>query len=117
MTNRAALGSLGEEEAALFLSRQGWQIKRRNWRLAGGEIDILAEDTGGSLVVVEVKTRRSQRVAAPHDAIDYRKRRTLERLARAVEAVYPERSIRVDAISVLDHPHGVTVAHVPDILN
>ena len=52
------LGSSGEEIVAQRLLRSGWQIRERNWRAGRyAEIDIIAQEPGGLLVFIEVKTR------------------------------------------------------------
>ena len=58
MRAKDALGRFGEEVAAEHLRLQGLQILARNWRCPTGELDIVARD-GSSLVICEVKTRRS----------------------------------------------------------
>ncbi|MBE6705529.1 MAG: YraN family protein [Ruminococcaceae bacterium] len=55
MTNREK-GDLGEDIAAEYLARLGYEILERNYTVKGGEIDIIAKD-GDTLVFVEVKTR------------------------------------------------------------
>jgi Holliday junction resolvase-like predicted endonuclease len=57
-----ALGKAGEEAAGALLERSGFRILDRNWRPAGArrglELDLVAE-CDGTLVFVEVKTRRT----------------------------------------------------------
>ena len=62
MRAKDALGRYGEEIAVEHLRRQGLTILARNWRCAAGELDVVARE-GGTLVVCEVKTRRSGRSA------------------------------------------------------
>ena len=52
---RKRTGNCGEEAACVYLAKNGYTIVCRNFRTAGGEIDIIAE-TGATLVFVEVKT-------------------------------------------------------------
>lgn len=75
-TSGSKIGRNGEEAAACHLKQQGWAILERNCRLPSGEIDIIAQD-GGCLVVVEVKTRRSNQFGSPFEAVDARKQRRL----------------------------------------
>lgn len=60
------LGRRGERRAVRALRRSGYRILARNLRTPAGEVDILAEE-GGQTVLVEVKTGTGP-VAAP-DAI------------------------------------------------
>ena len=74
------LGRRGEDLAARYLKRLGYQILARGRRLASGELDLVALD-GRTIVFVEVKTRTSQDVGHPADAVDANKQRRLTRLA------------------------------------
>jgi putative endonuclease len=74
------LGQRGENEAARFLKRLGYKILARGRRLASGELDLVALD-GRTIVFVEVKTRTSQDVGHPAEAVDAIKQRKLTRLA------------------------------------
>src|SRR5665647_948680 len=56
MRAKDAVGRYGENVAATYLARAGWQLLDRNWRGPAGELDIVALQ-GTELVVVEVKTR------------------------------------------------------------
>ncbi len=74
------LGPLGEELAARFLKRKGYKILERNYRCPFGEVDIVALHRG-TLVFVEVKTRKSLAFGHPAEAVDLRKQRRLQRIA------------------------------------
>lgn len=50
------IGKWGEDQACLFLERQGFKIFERNYHCTVGEIDIIAHK-GGDFYLVEVKTR------------------------------------------------------------
>ena len=52
------LGKRGEDAAARFLYRRGYEIVERNWTCSAGEADIIARDEEW-VVFVEVKTRSS----------------------------------------------------------
>ncbi|MBZ5606066.1 MAG: YraN family protein [Acidobacteriia bacterium] len=77
-------GRRGEDLAHRFLKRQGYTIVARNFRLSSGEAeaDIIAWD-GGTLAVVEVKSRESGEYGPPERAIGEEKRRHLLRVGRA----------------------------------
>lgn len=51
-----SLGPLGEETVALYLKKEGFSILERNYRIRGGEIDIIARKND-LIAFVEVKTR------------------------------------------------------------
>lgn len=73
---RRALGESGETVAAAHLRVLGWRILRERYRCPGGEVDLIAEDNG-TLVFVEVKTRRGGPFGGPAEAVDVRKRARL----------------------------------------
>ena len=75
----------------------------RNWRCSIGEIDIVAR-RGGLLVVVEVKTRRTDAFGVPALAVTPVKQRRLRRLAASWLAEHRIRrrvEVRFDVASVV----------------
>ena len=77
---RIALGQAGEDRAAAWYVDRGYQIVERNWRSRIGEIDLIcARDD--ILVFSEVKTRCSDRLGAPVEAVTRDKQLRLRRLA------------------------------------
>jgi len=98
---RSELGARGESAAAAYLERQGLQVIDRNWRVARGEIDIIALD-GDELVLCEVKTRTGTGKGTPEEAVSVTKQRKIARLAEAYIAaagLAPCR-VRFDVVSV-----------------
>lgn len=114
MTEKDELGRAGERIAAEWLSAHGWQVVDRNWRCRRGEIDLVIA-RGGTVAIVEVKTRRGMGYGHPFEAITALKLARLNRLAAAwledargrvdggaaALAVRDCREVRVDAVSVL----------------
>ncbi len=98
------LGRAGERLALEHLERLGYRLVARNHRTRHGEIDLVMGDLS-TLVFVEVKTRRSQRISAPWDSLDERKRRQVRRLAAAFLSETSQRpsprELRFDAIGIL----------------
>jgi putative endonuclease len=80
-SENATIGRLGETYAADYLVRQGYEILEKNYRRQYGEVDIIASDRG-TVVFIEVKTRRSSLYGSPHEAVDQRKQRQLSRIAQ-----------------------------------
>ena len=56
MTKKSETGKLGEDVATKYLIQKGYKIIERNHRQKWGEIDIVATDPVGVLILVEVKT-------------------------------------------------------------
>lgn len=72
------IGKLGESAVCRYLEEQGYTIRDRNFRIRGGEIDIVAA-RGEELCIVEVKTRRIGTMDPGDEAVDLRKQRRLIR--------------------------------------
>lgn len=99
--NLKQLGARGEDAAAAYLERTGMTVAERNWRCALGELDIVALD-GTTLVLVEVKTRRSVRTGTPEEAVSPAKQRRIAKLAKAyiAENHLAPQSVRFDVVSI-----------------
>lgn len=111
---RSTLGAYGEALAERHLREQGMGVLDKNWRCEMGEIDLVLRD-GGTLVVVEVKTRSSLAFGTPLEAVTERKAERLRRLAArwlAAHDIRPD-DIRIDLIGILVPAHGpVEIDHV-----
>ncbi len=79
--NNLIIGKYGEDLACEYLQKENYQIIERNFRIRGGEIDIIARD-GKTLVYVEVKTRSSHKFGLPEESVNYHKIKFLERAAK-----------------------------------
>ena len=55
---------MGESAVCRYLMQQGYTIRKRNYRIRGGEIDIIAQK-GEILAFVEVKTRYVSETVSP----------------------------------------------------
>jgi len=106
-TARTALGRFGEDAAADWLTAQGYSVVERNWRGAGGELDLVTLHEGW-WAAVEVKTRSGLGFGDPFEAIGPRKLARLHRLMRQWHAqsgiARREEPWRVDAVAVLVVP-------------
>lgn len=101
-SDRKRLGERGEDAAAAFLDRAGMTVVERNWRCPAGEVDIVAlEDQ--TIVLVEVKTRRTVGKGTPEEAVTPAKRRRYAKLAAAYlqSAGVTNVSVRFDVIALL----------------
>lgn len=79
--NRTNLGRVGEALAVKYLGKKGYRIIEQNFRIRGGEIDIIAID-GNTLVYIEVKTRTQSKFGAPEESVTAKKLKFLERAAK-----------------------------------
>lgn len=103
MSDRRALGQLGESLAARELERRGYRIHERNWRCAVGEIDIVAEKDD-ALIFVEVRTRRGSTHGTPEESVTAAKQAKLIEVAQTylqehADAV-DERDWQIDVVAV-----------------
>ena len=73
MVQHNILGKEGERMATEFLIKRGYIIRETNWKLNHLEIDIIAQEKGNRLHIVEVKTRSDDKDFDPLDAIDKKK--------------------------------------------
>ena len=91
------LGHRGEALAAAYLEQQGYRLtaanfvvsvgRNRRGALINAELDLIAYD-GDVLCFVEVKTRTTDRFAAPEANVDTRKQRQISRAARAYRRMF-----------------------------
>lgn len=77
---RIVTGKKGESVAADYLKKNGYEILGKNFRCPLGEIDMIARDQEG-LVFIEVKTRRSEDLGYPEEAVDMKKQKKISQLA------------------------------------
>ncbi|NJC22543.1 putative endonuclease [Arthrobacter pigmenti] len=103
MKTKDELGRRGEALAARFLEDAGLRVIDRNWRCTVGEIDLVAVD-GATLVVVEVKTRSTEKFGHPLEAITPGKLERLYLLASRWARAHDLRfsGFRVDAVAIVD---------------
>ena len=109
------LGRRGEALAAEHLLARGYELVAANFKLNVGrdrrgavvqaEIDLVAYD-GPTLCFVEVKTRQTDRFAAPEANVDLRKQRQITRAARAYRRLLGLRGAphRYDVVAVVLPP-------------
>ena len=111
---RLSLGAWGEDQAALYLQRQGLKIIARNLSTPVGEIDIVAR-VKKELVFIEVKTRRSHAFGSPAEAVGPRKQRQIARAAQWYMAQEkPRLQPRFDVVAVMpDGSGGAQIEHLP----
>lgn len=80
MANKAVIGAWGELQAAQYLKRKWYRLVAKNYRIRGGEIDLIVENRK-YLVFVEVKTRQDARFAEAREFVDSRKQERIRMAA------------------------------------
>ncbi|WP_327086834.1 YraN family protein [Nonomuraea sp. NBC_01738] len=117
MATRQELGKEGEQLAVAYLQARGMEIIQRNWRCRHGEIDILARD-GGSLVVVEVKTRSSRSHGTALESVRPAKLSRLRVLATQWLRAQPLRfdTVRIDIIALERFAGDWSLRHVRGVV-
>jgi putative endonuclease len=82
------IGDSAEDLALAFLQQQGLRLVCRNYRLAGGprqrgaEVDLILRDADGTLVFVEVRSRRDGGYGGAAGSVSAAKRRRIVRAAQ-----------------------------------
>ena len=116
MNSNQSVGKYGEDRAAEFLVRLGYEIIDRNWRGKSGEIDIIARDRN-FLVFAEVKTRTRTGFGHPFEAITAKKIQTMRSLVSqwCHNRNLSSNEVRLDALSVLIVRGRVTIEHLKQV--
>ena len=99
--SRRARGQWGEDRAAAYYRRAGYEVLSRNWRCPTGELDLVVR-RGATVVFCEVKARRTDGFGGPAAAVDGRKQLRVRRLAAQWLAVHDvgRVDVRFDVVSV-----------------
>jgi putative endonuclease len=116
-----------EVAAESLLVEAGWLLLARNYRLRGGELDLVFDDGEGTVVFIEVRQRSSAEYGGAGESIDHRKLSRLRRtaahflaygLAKSPKhASHARRELRVrfDAVLVTGVERRYSMQHVKDI--
>ncbi len=96
-------GRAAEDLACRYLEARGLKLIAANYRCRYGELDLIMRD-GAQVVVVEVRSRRSDRHGAPEASLTRRKRLCLMRAAQCFIRDNPRfdgMMLRFDVVGVL----------------
>jgi len=96
-TKAQARGQAAEALAARYLAERGLSVVERNFRVRGGEIDLICRD-GRTLVFVEVRLRSRADFGGAAASITASKRRRLVLAARHYLLRAPDADCRFDCI-------------------
>lgn len=95
------LGRRGEWVALGLLAFKGYRPRHRNWRGAGGELDLVVERRG-EIVFVEVKTRSTDLYGGAGGAVNAKKQKILTRASSAYLSRFDlwDRPCRFDIVTI-----------------
>ncbi len=93
-------GDSAEEQVHCFLIEQGLQPVTRNFRCRLGELDLIMKD-GESLVIIEVRYRKSDRYGSALESVTPRKQSRIIAATRFYLSQHPSPCpIRFDVVAV-----------------
>ncbi len=118
MAQHIELGRKGEQLAAQYLIKKGFQLLHKNWHYRNQELDLVMRHMN-ELVVVEVKSRHAAVNEAMDEAISFKKIRFLVNATQAyLEKYQLELDVRFDVVSLVFHSNtNYTIKHIPDAFN
>ncbi len=101
--NLRRVGAAGEQFAEMYLCEHGAQVLQRNYRAAGGEIDLIVK-MDGYTAFVEVKQRSSDARGTGAEAVDRRKQQRISRAALAYLQANKllDSKVRFDVVEIMD---------------
>lgn len=76
MLNSKMIGAWGEEKASEYLKKKGYSIIGLNYKIRGGEIDIIAKNRK-YIVFAEIKTRKNANFATAREYVTIAKQRKI----------------------------------------
>jgi putative endonuclease len=103
MSATQAKGAAAEESAARYLAERGLRIIERNFRVRGGEIDLICRD-GAAVVFVEVRLRHRSDYGGAAASITAAKQAKIVMAARHWLVRHGECPCRFDCV-LLDGEH------------
>lgn len=118
--SRQKIGKCGEDAACRHLESLGCEILARNYKVRGGEIDIIMLHEG-YVVFVEVKTRHGTNYGTAAEAVDSKK---VSRMCTAAERYLYENSgdprlcglaVRFDVVEIYIDSRKKRINHIKAI--
>lgn len=112
MAEHNDLGEQGEQLATDHLVKLGYTVLERNWHFGKEEVDIIARQ-GQTLVIAEVKTRRSDAYGDPRQFVSRAKQQHLIRAAHAyVQKFDLDLEVRFDVVGIIIGRGSPTIDHI-----
>ena len=108
--HKQVLGKRGEAFAARYLRERGAEIIAANVTYRVGEIDLIARESDGTIVFVEVKTRANSSYGVA-EAVTPQKLARLRKAAAQWLDGKPLSEVRVDVIALVARGQGFALEH------
>jgi putative endonuclease len=116
MVDKTEIGRKGENVAADFLVKQGFEIAARNYRHGRGEIDLIVKRDDW-LLFIEVKTRSSTSFGEPEGFLhDFQMNRIFDAAENYIFATDWQGNVRFDVISI-KLGKELVIDHFEDAIN
>lgn len=113
------IGKKGENIAANYLAKKGYQIIDRNFRSCRGEIDIIAKKQE-LIVFAEVKNYAKSNWLNPRESINYKKKRNLLYTAQfyLLSRGYKDINCRFDLLVVVNSAYSkLDIEHIENVIS
>lgn len=120
MAEHNDLGKWGEDEAQSYLQARGYVLMERDWHSGKRDIDLIMKSPDGTqLVFIEVKTRTSDVISSPSDAIDVKKIRNIGLAANNYIKMHNiDNEMRFDVITIVGtSSKNMRLEHIEDAFN
>lgn len=115
MAQHNKLGQEGEHAACEFLIAKGYTVRETNWRMGRLEIDIVAQEPGNRLHIIEVKTRTEAEHFDPMESITPAKIRNLVNAANGYINHYSLRlSVQFDVMILVGRSPDFAIHYIPN---
>lgn len=93
------LGKLGEDKAADFLRKKGYQVLEQNNSTKWGELDLIATKNG-TLIFIEVKLKSTEDYGTPEEMIGKNKLAQVRRTAEMYLLNNPDMANKYDQYQI-----------------
>ena len=103
LSSSKLLGRWGEKRAVKYLKDRGYKVLALNFRYSHYEIDIAAVSPQGSIVFIEVKTRRNENRSFAWTSVNARKKKMLSVAGSVFVKKYSLQNmpVRYDVITIV----------------
>lgn len=118
MNRKMIVGNQGEHLAEQYLLKKGYKILTKNYRMRGGEIDIIAR-INNDIVFLEVKSRTGIEFGDPIAQIGLQQQKTIIQTANhyLIKHNIINKNWRIDVITVLFYNNQITINHIINAIN